>query len=294
VTHTFPEHRGATRIAVALLVVLVTSGCFIVIRTTEISSPLLYAGMRALVAGVFLLAVAGSTRRALPPKKAWPWLLLLGLTGTTVGLGGMFLAANMSGAAIPGVLANSQALIIAPAAALLFHEKLGLRRLLGLLLGWSGLAWVISAGSARSGDLAAAGLALAAASGTAAANLVMKRIGPEVDPISATAWQFTIGAVALLGASFLFEHSHPIDWNSRFIWGLAFLSLVGSAGTSWTWYRLVCDGDLISLNSVTLLTPILALLLGVVFLREWPNPQQMSGALVAVAGAAWAAWPRDT
>ena len=50
--------------------------------------------------------------------------------------------------------------------------------------------------------------------------------------------------------------------------GLLFLGLVGSAGASWLWYRLVREGELIPLTGLTLLTPAFALMLALLIIGE--------------------------
>src|SRR3970282_2253161 len=120
-------------------------------------------------------------------------------------------------------------------------------------------------------------LALTAAAGLAAATLIIKHIGPAVDALTATAWQYLLGALPLLAASAVLERAAPVLWPPRFVAGLLFLGLVGSAGASWMWYVLVRDGELIWLNALTLLTPAFALLLALVLYREPLPPSGLVG-----------------
>lgn len=131
---------SGARAAIGLGVVLVWSACFVVIKASQGDvTPLLYGALRALLGDIPLLAVAAATGRLMPPPRLWQWLALLGLTNTTLGLAGMFLSVGLAGAAIPGVLANSQALLVAPFAARLFGERLTGARMPGLLLGIAGI-----------------------------------------------------------------------------------------------------------------------------------------------------------
>jgi drug/metabolite transporter (DMT)-like permease len=101
--------------ALGLITALIWSACFVVIKASQASAPpLLFAALRALVAGVPLLGVAASAGKLRPPAGSWAWIGALGLTNTTLGLAGMVLSVGAVGAAIPGVLANSQALLVAP------------------------------------------------------------------------------------------------------------------------------------------------------------------------------------
>lgn len=88
-------------LAVALLVVLVWSACFVVIKASlGDAPPLLYAALRALLSGLPLLGLATLAGKLRPPAALWPWLALLGITNTTLGLAAMFLSVGLAGVAI--------------------------------------------------------------------------------------------------------------------------------------------------------------------------------------------------
>lgn len=285
-------HLG--RLAMALLVILIWSVCFVVIKASQAESPpLFYAALRALLAGFPLLAVAASTGRLLPPPRSWGWIAVLGLTNTTLGLAGMFLSVGTVGAAISAVLANSQALLVAPFAALLFGEALTRGRVVGLLLGIGGVGLILfPAARGGSGGTEGAVLGLMMAGGLAAGNLVIKHMGRWVDALTATAWQYVLGGLPLLGMSLMVENPSQVAWTPGFIVGLLFLGLIGSAGASWVWYLLVRDGELIALNGLTLLTPALAVVLALLIYREQISTSGMLGIAVVLVGVVCVNWPR--
>lgn len=279
--------------AVALVVILIWSLCFVVIKASHAETPpLFYGALRALLAGFPLLAVAASTGKILPPRPSWGWILVLGLTNTTLGLSGMFLSVGTVGAAISAVLANSQALLVAPFAALLFGEALTRGRVLGLLLGVTGVGLIFPVARGGSGGTDGAVLGLMMAGGLAAGNPVIKHMGQWVDALTATAWQYVLGGLPLLGMSLMVEDPRQAAWTPAFIAGLTFLGLVGSAGASWAWYRLVRDGELIALNGLTLLTPALAVVLALLIYRERISASGVLGITVVLLGVISVGWPR--
>jgi len=284
----FPRGFFSTRTAVALLVIFIWSGCFVIIKTTyRDSPPLVYAAMRALLAGLPLLMVATASQKFLPPARTWGWIVALGITNTTLGLSGMFLSVGAAGAAIPAVLANSQALFVAPFATLLFGEALTGGRIAGLLAGTGGVVLIVLGSQARLGTMEGAMLALVATGGLAAGNLIIKHIGNRVNALSATAWQYVWGGLLLLGWSLLSEDLSAVAWSAHFLGGLLFLGLVGSGLASWIWYHLVRKGELISLNSLTLLTPVFALLLALLLYGEPISKSSLLGTVMVLGGVFW-------
>jgi len=237
------------------------------------------------------LLLGAGTRRLLPPRRDWGWIALLGVTSTGFGFAGMFLSVRMAGAAIPGVVANSQVLLIAPFAAVFFGEPLGRGRLLGLLLGIVGVGLTVSGGPGGLGEIGGISLALMAAAGVAAGNLVTKLLGSRVDALTATAWQYLIGGGFLLAASVPLDGMDPVRWSAASLAGLLFLALIGSAGASWTWFRLVATGDLVPLAGLTLLTPGIALILAFVVYREPVTSLDVVGLLMTLVGVTLVGWP---
>lgn len=280
-----------TRYGLGLLVVVIWSTCFVVIRATAGETPgLLYAALRALLAAVPLLLLAAGRRILFPPRREWPWLVVLGLTGTALAFSGMFLSVAASGAVLPGVLANSQVLLVAPLAARWFGEPLGARRGAGLLVGIAGLGLAVGAGGPNAGELGGALLALLASVGLAGSTLVIRRLAGRVDVLTATAWQYLLGGLPLLAAALALEAPSRIQWTFAFTGGLLFLALVGSAGASLLWFRLVQRCELIPLTALTLLTPIFSLVLGLILFREEVTPLRWLGIAAVLAGVLQVGW----
>jgi len=285
-------HPWVTRGA-ALAVVVVWSTCFVAIKgLVGTVPPLLAAALRALLAASVLMALARLEGALRPPRAAWPWLVLLGLFNTTLGLAGMFLSVGLAGAALPAVLANSQALLVAPAAVWLFREPLPARAVAGLVVGVGGIAWLFVA-SAGSSWWSAAGalLGLASALGLAAGNLLMKRLSRQVPALSAVAWQFLIGGVGLLAWSLAAEGPPAIAPTPRLLASLVYLGVVGSAVASWAWYRLLARDTLVGLNGLTLLVPVLAVVWARLLFGEVVEAPALAGLALAVIGVALVSLP---
>ncbi|MBI3015649.1 MAG: EamA family transporter [Candidatus Tectomicrobia bacterium] len=70
--------------------------------------------------------------------------------------------------------------------------------------------------------------------------------------------------------------------------------MVGSAGASWLWYRLVHDAELIALNGLTLLTPVFALGLALLIYQEPVSASGLLGIVAVLAGVTLVGWPRNS
>lgn len=290
-----PGRSSPGALLLALAVIVVWSACFVAIKASiGFAPPRAFAALRAVVAGITLLPVAVAAGKLTPRPGEWEWIVALGLANTTLGLSAMFLSVGLAGAALPAVLANSQALFVAPIAARVFREPLSLLRFISLIVGVAGVGFVLAGTGGGRGTAAGAALGLAAAAGLAVANLITKHLGVRVDALTATTWQYLLGATPLVVWSLMTENWAAISWNVEFVAALLFLGVAGSAGASYVWYRLVQRTELIRLNALTLLTPFFSVILALVLYGEPLTSGSMLGAVLILAGVTGVAWPQSS
>ena len=120
-------------VGLLLFVMLLWALCFPLISIgLSLSSPLYFAALRSLVAGVGLVIPAAVLRRPLPRQlNLWMGILGVGLSYTSAGFAGMFLAGGVVSPGLASVLANMQPLIAAILAFFLLGERLKRRTLMG-------------------------------------------------------------------------------------------------------------------------------------------------------------------
>ncbi len=250
--------------------------------------PLAFAALRALVAGLALAALGAHQRRALPRTPAiWFMLAAIGLATTSLGLFGMFYAAELVSPGLATVLANTQPLIAAFLARWFLHEPLQPQQRIGLSLGFAGIV-IISLphfGVAGRATFARGIAYLALAAGAVAVgNVLMKAVRERVDPLIGMAAQSLFGAVPLAIAAGILEQPAAIRWSARFIASLLALGLFASALANWLWFSALARLPLSRANAFNFLTPLIGFMLGVAFYGEHIDLASFLGLLLAIAG----------
>ena len=121
-----------------ILVMFLWAICFPLITLGIPYAPhLTFATLRAMLAGLALLAIAKLLKRPPPQgKKIWLILVLIGLGATSFGFFGMFHAAEFISPGIATVITNTQPLMAALLASVFLKETLGLRGIIGIGLGY--------------------------------------------------------------------------------------------------------------------------------------------------------------
>ncbi|HID54080.1 MAG TPA: DMT family transporter [Anaerolineae bacterium] len=273
------------------LVTFLWAICFPLIAVgLTMAPPLTFAALRAFVAGGGLLLLAFALRRPWPRGWAvWLTLLGVGLSLTSIGFGGMFLAGGLVSPGLATVLANIQPLIAAALAGIVLGEMLGSRRRWGLFLGFTGIILVAlpGFGSSVNSNPAGVGFILLGAVGVAVGNVLLKRLAGQVDILMATGWQFVLGGLPLLLLAQQFELPAQIEWNILFVIVLLALGLLGTSLAFVLWFSLLHRSELNRLNTFTFLTPVFALMIGALFFGESLGLVEVGGIALILAGVLW-------
>ncbi|MFO0139612.1 MAG: DMT family transporter [Cyanobacteriota bacterium] len=274
------------------------------------AQPLMVAALRLLPAGVVLLAVAVALGRPLTvAAQDWPWLLLFAAVDAALFQGLLAMGLGRSGAGLGSVLIDSQPLLVALLARALFGEAINPVGWVGLLLGVLGILclglpadllrhWWLEGPQVSNlqawshGELWMLGAAAAMAVGTVLCRFATK----HSDALVVTGWHMLLGGLPLvLGAAWMAQ-LQPGDGGANTAtalalwpqwtasqWGLmAYASLLGSALAYGLFFWFASQGDLTGFTALTFLTPVFALLSGLLFLEESLRPLQWLGALLAL------------
>lgn len=264
------------------------------------ATPAMLAGLRLLPAGGVLLVAAAWMGRPLAvvgPDR--PWLLLFALVDGTLFQGCLARGLGQTGAGLGSVLIDSQPLLVALLARVLFNEPINPVGWFGLVLGLAGILclglpaellrhwWlegpaVIGSQAWSHGEL----WMLAAAAAMAIGTVLCRYATRQSDPVAVTGWHMLIGGLPLLVASLASGWSQgqvPLpDWSPG-QWGwMAYSSLVGSALAYGLFFVFASQGDLTGFTALTFLTPVFALLCGIALLHEELRPLQWLGAALAL------------
>jgi drug/metabolite transporter (DMT)-like permease len=261
--------------------------------------PISFAGLRFVLAAAILWAVV--LMRGVPlPRRArdWGFLAVTGILQFTLDYGLLFWGEQRTSSGLAAVL---QATI--PAFGLVFahfmlpDERLTLPKVSGVVLGILGVGLIFSDQLAAEGREALRGSVaiVAAAASVALANVLVKRRGRDFHPAVISAVQMLFGLVPLLAVGFALEgsplsfHWTPLAWVS-----LVYLAIVGSVVAFLIYYWLVQRMDVTKTMLVPLVTPVIAVLLGMATLGERLTWRMALGTAAIVSGVAWIMRSRST
>jgi drug/metabolite transporter (DMT)-like permease len=251
--------------------------------------PFTFAGIRFVIGSVILFAVIRARRLKLPNKRAdWLLLAVTGLLSFSLNYGLLFWGEQYISSGLAALLqATIPAFGLVLAHFYLPSEQLTPAKIVGVVMGVAGVGVIFSNQLSVAGPRALAGCgALVVGSACAAyANVLVKARGSALDPAILAGGQMFFGLIPLLLVGIPLE-GNPLHfhWTRMAVVALFYLAIVGSVVAFLLYYWLVQHMDVTKTMLVALVTPVIAVTLGVLVLREELNWRTFAGGVLIIAG----------
>jgi drug/metabolite transporter (DMT)-like permease len=253
--------------------------------------PLSFAAIRFVIAAAILWIIVAIRRNHLP-RSTSDWLMLAG-TGVlafTVNYGLVFWGEQYISSGLAALL---QATI--PAFGLLFAhlhlpaERMTIPKVLGVVLGVVGVGVIFSNQLSVAGPRALAGSValVVSAAGAAYSNVLIKAHGGKFEPTIIAATQMTFGLVPILLLGLTLE-GNPLHfrWTTSAIVSILYLAIVGSVIAFILYYWLVQHMAVTKSMLIALVTPVTAVILGMMVLGEQLDWRTIAGGVLILSGIA--------
>jgi drug/metabolite transporter (DMT)-like permease len=235
--------------------------------------PLTFAGLRFVIASAPLLLWILVRKVSLPTRWAdWRLMIVTGLLTFALNYSLVFWGESHITSGLAAILYTTFPIIgMLLAHGMLPDEPLTARKLGGAVLGMAGVVLIFAHELTVRGALALAGSAaiVLAASGTAYADVLIKREGVHIDPVVMTAVQMVVGLVPMLALGIAVEGNPArFAWTGRAVFALCYLALLGSSLTFTLLYWLIRRMQVTRMMLMPLWSTLVAVLLGVGVLGE--------------------------
>jgi O-acetylserine/cysteine efflux transporter len=244
-------------------------------------APIFFVALRFSLVAILLVFVVGLPKHGML-RQLLPLSVTMGVMHFTL----IFLGMQNLDAATSSIAVQLQTPFAAIMAAFFFGEKLGWRRILGMIVAFAGV--LLIAGEPRFSEnpwplLAVIGAALVWAIG----NIQVKALGDSVDAVQLNGWIAILAAPQLLVASWLIEGPqwHDVVDATWIGWAaLLFQAVVIAIFTYWIWYNMMRRYPVNQVMPFTLLLPMIGVAAGAIMRGEPITWQMIVGGLATIAG----------
>jgi O-acetylserine/cysteine efflux transporter len=274
-------------LAFSLLVLFWGSAFAMVEVGLYFSPPVLFAGLRTLIGGLAMIVAALLWGGSPNLRRDWPVFLLLALFNVVLFIALQTYAIVYLPSGSAAVLVYLQPILVGLLAWVILGEGLSVAKLVGLLLGFSGIVAVsVGSFSGAAKALSPLGVILGAASALswALGTVYFKKYEARVSTLWAVAVPFLVGGVTLTALGLVVEPWVEISWTGAFVASLLYSSLIGISAAWVIWFALVRAGEASRVAAYIFAVPLTAVLIGALFLDEPLSYSLLLGAALVVSG----------
>lgn len=264
-------------------------GAFLLIKiAVETIPPFLLAGVRGLVAAVALALVLSATRRSREGSQPIGWMpaVVLGTFGGWLPNVLTAWALTRIDSSLGAILGAASPIVTAFLAHYwLTHEPLGRSQALGVFVGLFGVTFIIGidaisvGGQDPLGQLAMIAVAVSYAIG----GVYGRRLSTSQPARLALRLQVVSGAVAVLVA-LVIEQPWDVRPSGASLLALLVLAVFSSAIPFWIYLRLLSRARAVVVSMIGYLIPVVAVILGFVFLSERVGSAALAGMALVLWG----------
>jgi putative membrane protein PagO len=251
--------------------------------------PLTFAGIRFVIAALIILSLIALRRVHLPTKgRDIGFLAITGVLSFSLNYGLVFWGEQYITSGLAALLQSTLpafGLIIAHL--YLPGERMTLAKIAGVLLGVIGVGVIFSNQLQVSGPRALWGSAALVLSAFCAAyaNVLVKAHGGNLDPAVLAGGQMFFGLIPLLILGIAFEgNPFHFHWTRMAVVALFYLAIVGSVIAFMLYYWLVQHMDVTKTMLIALVTPVTAVILGMIVLNEHLDWRTLAGGAMIISG----------
>jgi len=239
--------------------------------------PLLAATLRALPAGIVLLAIT----RVLPRGSWWWKASVLGVLNIGAFFAFLFISAYRLPGGVSATLGAIHPLLVALLTVVVLHQAIARRTVVSAVVGFAGVAMLVLTPDA-SLDLVGVLAGLAGGLATAFGVILTKRWGRPVSLLAFTGWQLLAGGLALLIPALIFEGLPPALTATNLL-GYAWLAIPATVLAYVLWFRGILALPPARVTLLGFLAPLVATILGWLVLEQTLAPLQWVGAAAILA-----------
>jgi drug/metabolite transporter (DMT)-like permease len=253
--------------------------------------PITFASARFLLSVAILIPVIYFQKLPLPKTaREWRLIALTGFLQFSINYSAVFWAEQYISSGLAAVL---QAMItvfgLILAWIFLPAERITPLKIIAVAIGIIGVAVIFADQLRVESVLAFAGSAaiVVGAYAAAQASILIKAKGTDLHPASLLCAQMICGLPAILVYAFV-QEGNPFahNWSGTAVFAVLYLSILGTIAAFWLYYWLLVRIESTKAMMISLVTPLLAVVIGNLVLGETLPPQTVAGGMLIIASIA--------
>lgn len=257
----------------------------------ETLTPLLAAGLRFALAGIVLYGIIKIKKIPVPWNENTRWFyFVIAFTSFSLPFGLVYWGEHRISSGMTSILFGMYPLFVALMSSVMVKtERVTFLKILGVLIGFSGVVTIFSNDVQFSGNsevLLGMGAVVLSAAIQAFSAVMIKKHGHDISPYVVSFVPMTISAILLMAASMSIEDYAIVQFTPMALFSIFFLAIFGTIVTFVSYFWLLKRVEVVILSLTAFVTPLIAVLLGVLILNEKISAELFAGAFLVFTGIA--------
>ena len=249
------------------------------------ASPLMVLSLRFFISGLLGIALARMLGQKIQLNKGeWTVVVIIGISQNAIYLAFNFIAMQWIEASLAAIIASLLPLVVAAVCWIFMGEKIGLKGVLGLTVGFGGVLVIML--DKLSGSSASLGmtLCLIGVAALAGATLYVGRMmSLNNNVVMIVGLQMLVGSITLFPFSLIFE-TWSIEWSTSFVLAFLYTTLVPGLFGTLIWFFLVRRIGPVKAATFHFLNPFFGVLVAALILSEPLSISDGIGVTIIMAG----------
>ena len=249
------------------------------------ASPLMVLSLRFFISGLLGIALARMLGQKIQLNRSeWTVVVIIGISQNAIYLAFNFIAMQWIEASLAAIIASLLPLVVAAVCWIFMGEKIGLKGVLGLTVGFGGVLVIML--DKLSGSSASLGmtLCLIGVAALAGATLYVGRMmSLNNNVVMIVGLQMLVGSITLFPFSLIFE-TWNIEWSTSFVLAFLYTTLVPGLLGTLIWFFLVRRIGPVKAATFHFLNPFFGVLVAALILSEPLSMSDGIGVTIIMAG----------
>ncbi len=166
-------------------------------------------------------------------------------------------------------------------------ERVTGRKIFSILVGTIGLILILANSGSLGGEKVTLGILVVTFAVLVAAypNVYLKKHHDVVSPVALNTISQSVAGILLLSLSFFTESVSQVQWTIQNISAILYLAIFGSAIAWLIYFWLFAHISMMQISYVALFPPVIATIIGWIFLNEQLNMMMILGTILVLSGA---------
>lgn len=276
-----------------VLICLIWGSTWMVIRIgLETLTPFISAGIRFLAASLIIFTILKIKRIRINTDRISVRLyLMMGFLSFVIPFGLIYWAEQYIPSGLTSVIFGVYPFFAAIFSyVMLESEKITISKILGTILGFVGIIVIFSENLSFDFNRHFAAMLAVFTSGMLQAGIavMIKKYGHELNPLAMNFYPMLICGTSLFVLGLIFENTESLSFNFAAVSSILFLAVFGSVITFTVYYWLLKRTSVILLALTAFITPVVAVIMGFIFLHEQLTERHLAGSILVLCGILFA------